>query len=627
MTRLGRAFRRPVVASLLLGIAVFALVAGARELGVLQSVEFLAYDKFLAWRAGAPPADQRIVIVEISESDIGKYDFPVPDDLLAKLLDTIERARPVAIGLDLYRDVAVPRDGSRFAELNRVLRQNQNIVGIFGFGNLEHPIKIPFSPALAETPERYGFNDFPFELGAVRRGFLFLWDNQGRVYTSFALALALQTGVACKQEGSDFYIGNAIFPRFRSNDGPYIRAQDGGHQFLLDFRGARKFVTYSLDDVLSNRVNEQAWRGKIVLIGEGAESAHDFENTPLQENAPGVELNAQILNQLLRAAERGDQPTTSWSEPAELTWIFIWCIAGGAIGFFIRRPLASLAACCALGAGLAGGCWIAFTRDLWIPFVPALGGSLAAAAMVMGYTRYRERKDRDTLMRLFSQHVSPTIAESMWTHRDEFMDGHRPRPQKLPATVLFTDFRNFSTVSEKLQPAEVMEWINDYMQSLARHIEAHDGFINKYMGDAIMAVFGFPRALTADADIRKDALNAVRCALDMGTELRRLNVDWQKLGRSSVQMRVGIFSGPAVAGCIGSADRLEFTVMGDTVNTAARLESFDKDYASGDACRILIGQPTFELLDGQFKTEFVQSIELKGKHEKTTIYRVLGSNI
>jgi adenylate cyclase len=265
--------------------------------------------------------------------------------------------------------------------------------------------------------------------------------------------------------------------------------------------------------------------------------------------------------------------------------------------------------------------------DLWVPFVPALAGNLAAAAMVMGYTRYRERKDRDTLMQLFSQHVSRAIAESMWTHREEFMDGNRPRPQKLQTTVLFTDFRNFSTVSEKLQPTEVMEWINDYMQSLARHIEAHDGFINKYMGDAIMAVFGFPAALTAHADIRRDASNAVRCALDMGTELRRLNADWEKLGRSPVQMRVGIFSGPAVAGCIGSTDRLEFTVMGDTVNTAARLESFDKDYASEDACRILIGDSTFQLLDGQFKTEFVQSIELKGKHEKTTIYRVLGSII
>jgi adenylate cyclase len=609
--------------SLVLSIGVFALVAGAREIGLLQSAEFLGYDKFVAWRAGPDTMDARIVIVEITENDIAKYDFPIPDDLLAKLLETIARAQPIAIGLDLYRDAAVPRDGRHLAELNRVLQQNQNIVGIFKFGDAEHAIKIPPAPALVGNPDRHGFNDFPFELGAVRRGFLFLWDNQDHVYPSFPLALALQTKISAGQEGSSFHLGKANFPRFRSSEGSYIHAQDGGHQFLLDFKSPRTFATYSLDDVLSNRVNNVAWRGKIILIGEGAESAHDFSTTPLQANMPGVELNAQILNQLLRAAERGDKPTTSWSEPIELIWILAWCILGGAIGFFIRRPLVLFAACCAIGGMLSGICWIAFVHDFWLPLIPALGGNLAAAGLVMGYTRYQERRDRETLMRLFSQHVSPTIAESMWTHREEFMDGNRPRPQKLTATVLFTDFRNFSTVSENLQPAEVMEWVNDYMQCLARHIESHGGFINKYMGDAIMAVFGFPIALTAEADISKDARNAVRCALDMGTEVRRLNADWQKLGRASVQMRVGIFSGAAVAGCIGSSDRLEFTVMGDTVNTAARLESFDKDYAANETCRILIGGSTFELLDGKFATEFVQTIELKGKSRKTSIYRVL----
>ena len=155
----------------------------------------------------------------------------------------------------------------------------------------------------------------------------------------------------------------------------------------------------------------------------------------------------------------------------------------------------------------------------------------------------------------------------------------------------------------------------------------HRGVLDKYIGDAIMAVFGFPIISTDETGRRRDAANAVQCALDMGSEIRRLNEDWQKRGYAAVQMRVGIFSGPTVAGCIGSTERLEFTVMGDTVNTAARLESFDKDYASDDPCRILVGQPTFELLDGQFATELVRSIELKGKTEKTTIYRILGKNL
>src|SRR5438477_5053208 len=176
MSRFRRVFRNPWVASLMLSFGVFLLIAVLRELGLLQSIEFLAYDKFLAWRAGAETTDPRIVIVETTENDIAKYDFPIPDNLLARLLDTIASAQPIAIGLDIYRDVAVPRDGSHLADLNRVLQQNQNIVGIFKFGDVAHPIKVAFPAALAGTPERYGFNDFPFELGAVRRAFLFLWD-------------------------------------------------------------------------------------------------------------------------------------------------------------------------------------------------------------------------------------------------------------------------------------------------------------------------------------------------------------------------------------------------------------------------------------------------------------------
>jgi len=283
--------------------------------------------------------------------------------------------------------------------------------------------------------------------------------------------------------------------------------------------------------------------------------------------------------------------------------------------------------CCFGMAALAIICWMAFARDLWLPFLPPLLGSLAATAIVTGYTRYQERKDRETLMRLFSQNVSPAVADSIWLHRDEFMDGHRPRPQKLFVTVLFTDFRNFATISEKLQPTEAMDWVNQYLEALARQVERHGGLIDKYMGDAIMAVFGFPSALTGNSDARADACNAVTCALNMGKELCRLNESWQSRGLPPVQVRIGIFSGPAVAGSIGSSNRFEFTLIGNTVNTAERLESFEKTYAADDPCRILIGQSTFELLDGKFRTELVQSIKLKGQAEVTTIYRVLEATV
>jgi adenylate cyclase len=622
-----RVLRHPAGTIVLLGLVVFALVAAAREIGLLQRAELGAYDKFVVWRAGPDKAGDRIVILEISEDDIRKYDFPVPDNLLAKALETIERGQPAAIGLDIYRDLPVPRDGSQVGEFNRVLEQNQNIIGIFAFGDLDHPIKIPFPPALAKTPERYGLNDFPFEFGAVRRGFLLLWDKQQNVYPSFTLALAMQAGAALQQSESGLHVGKTVFPRFRGHDGPYIRADDGGYQFLLDFKSPRTFVTYSLDDVLGDRVRNETWRGKVVLVGEGADSAHDFETTPLQVNVAGIELHAQTLDQILRAAKRGDKPTNFWSESAETAWIFVWCFLGVGTGFFVRKPILLLIMCIGVGAGLTGICWFAFLRDFWLPVVPALAGNIAATAVVTGYMRHLERKDRESLMGLFSRHVSDDVAQSIWANREEFTDGGRPRPQKLVATVLFTDLRNFSTVSEGIDAAGVMDWINEYMEALARHVSMHDGVINKYIGDAIMALFGFPVPRQTDDEIRRDAVNAVSCALMMAAEIHKLNKNWQDAGRPPAQMRVGIFTGSAVAGCVGSRDRLEFTIMGDTVNTASRLESFDKDYASDDPCRILIGEPTFQLLDGKFRTEFVQSIELKGKREKTTIYRVLGAKL
>src|SRR5438552_17271492 len=217
MTRLWRAIRNPAVASLMFAIGVFALVAGARELGLLQQAEFWAYDKFLVWRAGVDSTDPRIVILETTENDLAKYDFPIPDSLLASVLKKIADAGPIAIGLDIYRDLAVPRNGAQVSELNDVLRRYQSIVAIFKFGDATHPIQIPFPPALAEASDRCGFNDFPFDFGAVRRSFVVLWDDAGNVYPSFALALALQTGASGQLEGSAFRVGKGTFPRFRSN--------------------------------------------------------------------------------------------------------------------------------------------------------------------------------------------------------------------------------------------------------------------------------------------------------------------------------------------------------------------------------------------------------------------------
>jgi adenylate cyclase len=171
------------------------------------------------------------------------------------------------------------------------------------------------------------------------------------------------------------------------------------------------------------------------------------------------------------------------------------------------------------------------------------------------------------------------------------------------------------------------------MDVLTDCVGANKGLLNKYMGDSIMAVFGAPVPSTTEEEFRRDAQNAIRCALCMRRALAKLNARWARDGLPLIGMRVGIFTGPVIAGSMGKAGaggstgRLEYTVIGDTVNTASRLESFDKALMDGDIaadnCRILVGAPTLDLLGGRFRTRYIGTEGLKGKGGKVAIHGVI----
>jgi adenylate cyclase len=201
-----------------------------------------------------------------------------------------------------------------------------------------------------------------------------------------------------------------------------------------------------------------------------------------------------------------------------------------------------------------------------------------------------------------------------------------PRPQQLTATVLFTDLQGFTTISEAFgDPGKLMEWLNEYMQAMTCHVLNHCGVINKYIGDAIMAIFGVPLARTTEEEIAQDAVNAIKCAIAMGTELEELNKRWKEQNRPTVRMRVGIFTGSLVVGCIGSRQRLEYTVTGDTVNIASRLESFNKELDAENICRVLVGLSTWQYASTEFRSRRLGSMMLKGKGVKIEVFQILGS--
>ena len=637
----------PRQVALLIVIFVFACTLIVRHLGWLQFLEFQAYDFFIRHQPKAATSDP-IVIVEMTEADIHSpsLDYPIHDDKLAELLRALESDHPAVIGLDIWRDIPVPKSGVGLHELNPVLQSYSNIVAIFTRGDRE---SAPIAPPaiLKSNSERIAFNDnflVDEEVDRAtpkeRRSALFVNSPAGESFDALPFRLAAlylqRRGIEPEPDPADpksFRLGKARMRPLGANDGAYVGAATGEFQMLLDFKCPDRFARYSVGEVLAGQIPPGSLRDKIILIGMNTPSVVDERVTPFRRNHLGLEVQALTVNQLLRHALAGERPLQFWNDWLEDGWVLLWCVAGAAIGYRVRSPWRfgpeSLACLLVLG-GIA---WVAFANGWWIPLAAPALAYAPAAVLVTSYVSFREKKQRGQLMQLFSRQVSPDIAQALWEQREEFLAGQRPRSQKLTATVLFTDLVAFSTTSEKMEPALLMDWLNEYMEAMATVIMAHQGVVEKYIGDAIMAVFGVPLPRTSEEEVRQDARNAVRCALAMRLKLGELNARWKERGLPVSGMRVGIHTGPLVAGSLGSSERQEYTVIGDSVNTAARLESFSLDYAgpesrdTGNRCRILISEATRQLLGGEFQTREVGNMILKNRNEPVTIHAVItGTN-
>jgi class 3 adenylate cyclase len=236
----------------------------------------------------------------------------------------------------------------------------------------------------------------------------------------------------------------------------------------------------------------------------------------------------------------------------------------------------------------------------------------------------RERADRRTLMHLFANHVSEPVAAAIWRERDTFMAGGRPRPQQLTATVLFSDIRGFTTVCEALPPEPLIRWLDSYLEAMTRLVIAHEGIVLRFVGDAVLAVFGVPVARTTRAEIDADAARAVRCALAMGRELEILNRRWQAEGLPPVVIRVGIHTGPLVAGSLGGVRHREYSLLGDTANTAARLEAHAKevDGTTSAWSQVIVGETTWSAVSATLCGTAVGEIALRGKRNPVRAWLV-----
>ena len=638
MNPVSKFFQSPLATSLFVGAIVFLAIVGLRSTGALESLELTAYDWYIRMQPEVSDRDSRIVIIEINEQDIqNQGGWPLTDAAVAKILDILAQYHARAIGLDLYRDTPVP-PGNK--ELEIIITKNRNIITAMKFGGADK-VGIPPPPALKNT-DQVGFNDIIVDPGGIVRRVLLFLDDGKHVFYSFALRLALlylqAEGVTPQPDGVNpeyLKLGKTTIQPLGPNDGGYIGADARGYQFLLNFKKSpRSFPSYSLSTLLSSEINPDAVKDKIVLIGTKTESVKDFFFTPFSrglhsdQQISGIELHAHFVSQLLTFALQDGSPMGTLSDWQEWFWMMLWSLMGGTMGVGVRSPWRfSLFAIGGLLV-LAFAAYVAFLGGWWIPLVPPAMAWFISAAVITAYMSNRERLERASLMQLFSKHVSREVAEVIWKERNQFLDGGRPRSQKLISTVMFTDLEGFTALSEKMDPRSLIEWLNTYLDAMAQLVIKHGGIVDEYAGDGLKADFGVPVPRTTEAEMNQDAVNAVNCALAMEREIRRLNAFWREHNLPTTNMRVGIFTGPVVAGSLGSTQRLKYTTIGDTVNIASRLEHLGKDLVGYDfinrPCRILIGESTLGYIGNGFKTERVGEVNLKGKKEKITVYCLVG---
>jgi adenylate cyclase len=618
------------------GIMIVGLLLWVRGLGALQPLELVVYDQMVRWQPNPGP-DPRLLVVGITESDIRQFSWPLSDRILAEVLAKLQTFRPAAIGLDIVRDIPVAdRPEKQKADYEQFVGQLQqpNLIGITFIGSNDDDT-IPPPPSL--PPEQVGFSDVLIDPdGTVRRNLMFARQGE-TILPSFSLQLALKYLAEQKQispqltDSQDYQLNQKIFKRLTPNSGGYQNLDAGGYQILLNYRDRQIAETVTLQQLIEGQIDPNLVKDKIVLIGSTAASVKDSFFTPYSageaEKAKmfGVFVHAQMISQFLGAA-LDDLPTFwYWPEWVEVFWLVVWIFIGGAIAGVTNQPLILALRLGVSFAVLFASSFGLFLIGGWIPVVaPALGFLLAIGSTITYRFQY-VRQQQNMVMKLLGQQTSPEIAEKLWNARDRLLQSGVLPGQTLTVTVLFTDIKDFTTISEENSSELLMSWLNEYMSGMTQEVINHHGIINKFIGDAVMAVFGVPIPRTIQGEIAADARNAVNCALAMGDRLRELNQSWRDRGLPQIQIRAGIFTGPVTVGSLGGKERLEYAIIGDTVNIASRLESCEKHRQDPHTvCRIIIARQTLSYIYGEFEVESWGPIALKGKTKTVDVYKVIG---
>jgi adenylate cyclase len=563
--------RRRFVKAFMVANLMVLLLVPLREAGWLQGLELSWYDTLVTFFAGSQQSD-RVVLVVTTEADINRFGYPIRDNDLAAVLARVFAGGPKAVGVDLYRDLPMP-PGSE--ELQAIQRAQDNLYWVFKLPD-EGNIGIPPPPALRESGREVLADHVTDAGGVVRRALLLAADERtGSNWRAMGVSLAERyTGQALRPMDDDLALGQGRIPLLNQPYGPYARVDAAGYQMLFDYRGGyRRFRQISFGEIIDRPELGAALRDRIVLVGTAALSIKDNFATPFSTGwggeGPliGIALHAHLADQLIRLANGESRNPVPRPRMLDNVAIWIAAMAGAVLALMVWRVLVVLVALL-LGLGLVGGAtaWGFGVAGLLLPGVPvALAWVLSAAGcnFVMHSVGLRERIQ---LRRSFESYLDPRIINEMMQGDTlpSFGGEHRE------ITAIFTDIAGFTTTAESLDAATVAGLLGDYFGVLTDAVVKNGGLVNDFIGDGLVVLFGAPMHQPDHAE------RAVAAALAMDEAGQRFGTGLAARGIAWGRTRVGVHTGMALVGNIGTRGKLKYGALGDTLNTASRVEGLNK---------------------------------------------------
>jgi adenylate cyclase len=465
---------------------------------------------------------------------------------------------------------------------------------------------------LAEAATSYGsININPDPDGTLRHALLIIRYENLDWYPSLDLQVVREYEKIPDQNIAAYISPNGL-ERIQFGNHEIERARDGTK--LINYTGPyRTYQQYSMWDVISGVVPPESFRGKIVLVGGTAIAIGDMRVTPFADPGyMGVEVHANIIDNILHSQEKGRGFLTRGfdEEIIDIAFILLFGIVFGLLAGPVE-PLTSTISMLVILAVYAWFVYFTFAHQgRWLSFVIPAGTLVANYAAITSFRMIFEEREKRKIRKTFSQYLSPDVIQLIEKDPQKYI---RPGGEIKELTVMFSDIRSFTTISESLTPDQLVNLLNEYLGEMTEVIFANQGTLDKYIGDAIMAFWGSPYPQ------EDHAFRACCCAVQMGQRLRKLNQKWESERRSPISVGIGLNTGLLNVGNMGSAKRLAWTVMGDNVNLASRLEGINKEYHT----QIVISEATYEEVADRFVCRELDKIRVKGKNQPVKIYELL----